>query len=306
MTLRPGARRSVTPGVRTGRPGIPRPGARPGRGARHSRPIRRRSAGLTPTRAGALLVLLVAVAGLYGAASSTAFTARRTDITGTTWTSDDAVLAALAIPSGVNLFTLHTGDLQARLAALPSVRSAEVSIALPDTVHVAVHERQALLAWQVEDRRYLVDTTGFLFAELPGTDPATAGLPVVEDGRWVAPSLLVGTTLDPVTLDAALRLGSLTPADVGSSASRLELNLDDTNGFTVTGQPLGWKAVFGFYTPTLRTTELIPGQVRLLRSLILGREDTVLRVILADDRSGTYVPRPTPTATPRPSKTPKP
>ena len=49
--------------------------------------------------------------------------------------------------------------------------------------------------------------------------------------------------------------------------------------------------MFGFYTPTLRTTDLIPGQVRLLRSMLAGREDDVLRVILADDRSGTYVPR---------------
>ena len=48
--------------------------------------------------------------------------------------------------------------------------------------------------------------------------------------------------------------------------------------------------MFGFYTPTLRTTDLIPGQVRLLRSMLAGREDDVLRVILADDRSGTRRP----------------
>jgi hypothetical protein len=60
--------------------------------------------------------------------------------------------------------------------------------------------------------------------------------------------------------------------------------------------------VFGFYTPTLRRTDLIAGQARLLRSLILGREEEVLKVILADDRSGTYVPRPTP----EPSPTAKP
>ena len=54
--------------------------------------------------------------------------------------------------------------------------------------------------------------------------------------------------------------------------------------------------MFGFYTPSLRTTELIPGQVRLLRSLLDGREPQVDRVILASDTDGTYVPRTTPQA----------
>jgi hypothetical protein len=74
------------------------------------------------------------------------------------------------------------------------------------------------------------------------------------------------------------------------------------DGFVIRGRPMDWTAVFGFYTPTLRTTELIPGQVRLLRSLLLDREKVVLKIILADDRSATYVPR----ATPKASATPKP
>ena len=104
----------------------------------------------------------------------------------------------------------------------------------------------------------------------------------------------MGSTLDPVVLDAALRLGSLRPADLGTAATKLAIRLDDQDGFVMTADPVGWSATFGFYTPTLRTTDLIPGQVRLLRSLLAGREDEVQRIILADDRSGTYVPRPSP------------
>ncbi len=57
----------------------------------------------------------------------------------------------------------------------------------------------------------------------------------------------------------------------------------------------------------MRTTELIPGQVRLLRSLLSGREPTVDRVVLASETDGTYVPRatPKPTATPSPTPTPE-
>jgi cell division septal protein FtsQ len=289
--------------VRTQRPAALRPGARPGGGVRHTKPVRRRSAGLTPTRAGSLLALLVAAAGLYGAVASDAFSARHIEVTGTTWTTEDAVLAVLAVPPGQNLFSLRTDVLEDRLAVIPAVRDAGVSVALPDTIRVDVGERVALLAWRVAGHTFLVDETGFLFAELNDAAPVeAASLAVLDDRRYESVVLRVGSTLDDVTLDAALRIGSLTPADVGSSTSRLEIRLDDSNGFAVRGQPLGWTAVFGFYTPTLRTTDLIPGQVRLLRSLLLGREETVLRVILADDRSSTMIPRPTP----EPSATPKP
>lgn len=265
--------------------------------------MRRASAGLTPTRAGALLVVLAAIAGLYGAASSDAFSARRTGISGAAWTSEAAVLAVLAIPPGQNLFTLRTRGLEDRLLAIPAVLAANVSVALPDEVRVTIREREALLAWKVGGQRFLVDQAGLLFGELGDASPAGASsLPVIDDRRISSSVMAVGSSLDAVSLDAALRIGSLTPADVGSAAARLAITVDDTNGFTVRGEPAGWTAIFGFYTPTLRPTDLISGQVRLLRSLILGREASVLRVILADDRSGTYVPRSTPT----PSRSPKP
>jgi hypothetical protein len=246
---------------------------------------------------------------VYGLASSDAFAAHRTTVTGATWTGEERILEALAIPEGTNVFTIRTGDLEAVIAAIPAVADATITVALPDEVRVAVTEREALLAWKVGDRRFLVDAEGMLFAQLPPDPPeAAAALPVIDDARLPSMAYEVGSVLDPVTLDAALRLGSLTPADVGSGARALTLRVDDANGFTMRTRPASWAAVFGFYTPTLRTTDLIPGQVRLLRSLLAGREDAVARVILADDRSGTYVPRetPVPTRSPKPARTPKP
>ena len=67
--------------------------------------------------------------------------------------------------------------------------------------------------------------------------------------------------------------------------------------------------MFGFYTPSLRQTELIPEQVRLLRSLLIGREPLVDRIILASGTNGTYIPRPTPKpqkASPTPKASPAP
>ena len=128
------------------------------------------------------------------------------------------------------------------------------------------------------------------------------GCPPIDDRRAASTSLTVGSRLDAVDLDAATRLASLRPADVGSSAVALAIAVTDENGFVLTTKPAGWSAIFGFYTPSLRTTELIPGQVRLLRSLLVGREPQVERVILASETDGTYVPR----ATPKPSASPKP
>jgi hypothetical protein len=116
---------------------------------------------------------------------------------------------------------------------------------------------------------------------------------VIEDRRVGADATLaVGTTLDVVDLDVATRLGSLTPDDVGSAVTRLKVAVTDDDGFIVNA-PGSWTAVFGFYSPSTRATDMIPGQVRLLRSLLAGGEGTLTRIILASESGGTYVPKPT-------------
>jgi cell division septal protein FtsQ len=291
-------------GARVSKPAALRPGARPGGGIRRTKPVKRASARvLTPVRAGAALAVLVAVGGLYGAMSSDLFVARTTEVTGATWTSEDAILAALALPDGQNVFTLGTAELERRLEAIPAVAGADVSVALPDRVQVSVAERVALVAWAVGGHRYLVDADGTLFGEMGEEIPAGSDVPIVTDRRFQSTALGIGSRLDPVSLDTALRLASLAPADIASGAEALSVRVDDTNGFVLHAEPLDWNAIFGFYTPTLRTTDLIPGQVRLLRSLILDNDEAnVRRVILADERSGTFIPR----RTPEPSGSPKP
>jgi hypothetical protein len=124
------------------------------------------------------------------------------------------------------------------------------------------------------------------------------------DKRSTGASLRIGDRLGPVELDAARRLGSLEPSDVGSSAKALTVTVDDANGFVVRSAGGRWAAVFGFYTPTIRAPTLVPGQVRLLRSLLAGREGEVARIVLASETDGTYVPRPSPS--PDPSSAPSP
>jgi hypothetical protein len=275
----------------------------PIRPIRRGRPIRRASGGLSPVRAGAALAMLASAFAIYGVANSSAFAYEQLRIEGAALTDPNDIEAALQDLRGENLFRLTTGPSEAAVGELATVADATVSVRLPDTLFVRVKERVPILVWAVGARRYLVDATGALFTRADEAPPAeVAALPVVEDRRAASAGLSVGRTIDPTDLDAATRLASLTPADVGSAASALGVIVSDASGFVLRAKPDGWDAVFGFYTPTLRTPELIPGQVRLLRSLVIGREPMVDKVILASDTDGTYIARPTPGA----SASPKP
>lgn len=272
---------------------------------RRTRPVRRASAGLSAVRAGAALAMLVSAAAIYGVGSSSAFDYLHLKVEGTHFTDPAAVESALVGVRGQNLFGLSTSPLVAALEAFPTVQHARVDVRLPGTLGVTIDERQPILIWQVGTRRYLADADGSLFALLgESPQPETAGLPVIDDQRAGSAGFTIGARLDPVDLDAATRLASLHPADFGSAAVSLAVLVTDENGFVLEAMPKAWSAVFGFYTPSLRTTDLIQGQVRLLRSLLFGREPLVDRVILASATDGTYTPRATPAATVKPSKTP--
>jgi hypothetical protein len=247
--------------------------------------------------------MLVSAAAIYGVGASSAFDYRSLQVSGGLYTDSTVIESTLAVARGENLFALSTRPLVAALESLPTVRSARVEVRLPGTLAVAIDERVPVMVWQVGDRRYLADADGTLFALMPAKPPADAArLPVIDDRRVAAISLDVGQRLDAVDLDPATRLASLVPTDLGSAAVSLAVSVTDANGFVVGTHPGSWSAVFGFYTPSLRTTEMIPDQVRLLRTLLDGREPEVEQVILASGTDGTYIPRATPSA--KPSKAP--
>ena len=262
-----------------------------------SRSWRRAGRIVTPARAAGLLGLLATGFMLTLVTGPTAFGLARTELPSLRWTDPEAVRAALAIAPGANLFQLDTAPIEAALSTLPAVASAEVAVSLPDAVVVHIEERRPVLAWQVESQRFLADGAGVIFAIVDTSTSLPDGVAIVDDRRQPAVGdLRIGGRLDAVDLDVATRLGSVTPGDIGSAAARLRVTISETDGY-VLSTPDGWAAVFGFYSPATRPTSIIPGQVRLLKSLLAGREPTIRRVILASETDGTYVP----VATPRPS-----
>lgn len=253
-----------------------------------------------PARAAGLLGMLACGFALTFVTGPSAFGLSRTDVPELTWTSERAVNDALSLPENANVFRLDTALLVAKLRSLPGVADATITIRLPEAVvAVDVEERVPVLAWQVGDTRYIADRNGVVFASLPSDKPVPSGIAVIEDRRKAGEhALAIGDRIDAVDLDVATRLGSLTPADLDSSATKLRVAVTEADGFVVFTQG-GWTAVFGFYSPATRPTDMIPGQVRLLKSLLAGREGGVAKVILASESEGTYVPRATPKPTPR-------
>ena len=283
---------------------------RPMGGARRRPTQRRATARLSARRALAALVMIGAAAATWGVAASPAFGIHATDVSGvavTTQADVDAVLALGSPPP--NAFTLATDGLRAGLEALPSIAGADVQVSLPGTLQVRIVERTPILAWHVGASLLLVDRDGKVIADAAAADATPAArsiaatLPTVDDRRVPAPPgggvvgeveplPALGGQLGPIEMDVATRLLSLRPADLGSAATGLQVRLDDADGWTVRpATPSPWTAVFGFYSATLRSADLIPDQVRLLRSLLAGREAKILRIILADGSHGTYTTR---------------
>lgn len=257
---------------------------------RRSPTIRRATASSNRTRALAALVIIACLLALYGLTASSAFAYRRLALTGATYTTEADVGSSIQAETGRNLFTLSTAGMAERLRGLTAVRDAKVEVSLPDTLRVRVEERVPIAIWVVGDTRFLIDRDRRVFAR----DDGTKALPVVDDRRAASRGLFIGSQVDAVDFDAATRLGSLRPADVGSGAAALHLTIEEDQGFVLDSGTDGWKATFGFYTPTIRRTDLIPGQVRLLRSFLNGREAKIATVLLADERNGTYTEKPAP------------
>lgn len=234
------------------------------------------------------------------------------------------------IERGPNIFRVRTSDIVAELSTLTEVDAASARVTLPADLTVQLDERDPVFIWSNGALSWLVDEEGMLFApadeataasvrttvtgahadgvevtadddtavvepESPGIaiDPALearAALPLVEDGRLPPEPPTVGTYLPQSDLAVMRQLLAVTPELLGSQAQDLRLRVDQADGYVLVSEDRGWRALFGYYTPTLQPPDVIPRQVQCLRWLLASEERKLetVRLALSDTTCGTF------------------
>ncbi len=287
------------------------PTRQPTAGGRSRRPAPRRRGAPALINRWRLLGFVLAIAsaaGINWLLTSHSFDLEPTDVevSSLVYTQPEAIREAIALPAGArpNLFRIDTRTMRRALEALPAVAHADVYVTLPHRLVVGVTERTPTFVLTTLAGAFILDVDGFVLDELLPGDATGVSLPNVTDFReQFSPDIEVGGRLDAVSLDATLRLAAITPALIGTAYDTLSLSVDDGDGYVLSAEPDGWRAVFGHYTPSLRPVDLIDRQVQCLRSRIEAGELAVAVIYLAtlDDRCGTFLPDGTPVESASPS-----
>jgi cell division septal protein FtsQ len=89
-----------------------------------------------------------------------AFRPKQVEVTGTTHLTPAQIIAALSLPADRNIFFLNHNELEQRLTAIPWVRSASVSLALPDRVTATITEWKPSAVLQVGEATYTMNDLG--------------------------------------------------------------------------------------------------------------------------------------------------
>jgi cell division septal protein FtsQ len=89
-----------------------------------------------------------------------AFRPRQVEVIGTSHLTPAQISAALALPADRNIFFLNHSELEQRLMAMPWVRSASVSLALPDRVTARITEWKPSAVLQVGEATYAMNDRG--------------------------------------------------------------------------------------------------------------------------------------------------
>jgi cell division protein FtsQ len=127
---------------------------------------------------GALLLVLLAVAGVAAAhawaTTSPRFAVAAVEVHGASRLSEDRILSVAGLAPGVNLWSVDTGEVRARLEGMPEIRRADVVRALPNRLTIHVEERRPFtlvhagrLHWLDEDGHVLGEETRAVSPEVP-------------------------------------------------------------------------------------------------------------------------------------------
>ncbi len=121
---------------------------------------------------------------------STDFQVRYLEIHGLRYLDEHDVLEVSGITGAGNILFFDSEDVEARIEAMPYVRTCKVELKFPDTVMLIIEERVPLATLMVNSHSYEIDEDGVVLrlydpAELPISPFFTevAGLDVLDEGE---------------------------------------------------------------------------------------------------------------------------
>jgi cell division septal protein FtsQ len=165
------------------------------------------------------------------------FRARQVEVMGTSHLTAAQVTGALNLRDDRSIFMLSAADLANRVQALPWVRSASVTLVLPDRVSVRVTEWTPSAVLQVGETTYYLNDLG----QVLDPAPEAGNLPVInrpDFGPVRSGQHAVGSDLLPMLLQ--LRAGFTSAFKI--SVTAFQLNRRDV----LTAQTdRGWTIIFG-------------------------------------------------------------
>jgi len=125
-----------------------------------------------------------AMARLVALTAGLGFKIERIDVQGRHETPGEDLRVALQATKDMPIFAFDPQNAQARVKALPWVRSATVERRLPDSVMLIIVERKPIALWQKDGEFSLIDTEG-------------AVIPIDDVGRYGQLPVVVGTGAPP-------------------------------------------------------------------------------------------------------------
>jgi cell division septal protein FtsQ len=151
-----------------------------------------------------VMALAILIWGGYTLFTAPAFFVYGAEISGTAALSTREIYLASGIDSQ-NVFWLNPATIAQRVMALPNIKSAAVSLALPARVKITVVERKPQLLWQTGDKIWWVDEDGLI---VPPRTEVEDMLKIIDDDLT---PMEVGYQLDPTIIGGAQALRLLAP-----------------------------------------------------------------------------------------------
>lgn len=164
-----------------------------------------------------MVILALAGAVAWVLVGSSLLDTRTVQVIGTRELTADQVRAVAAVPLGTPMLLLDTGQVKARVAAVPRVAAVQVTRSLPGTVRIAVVERSPVAVRPAPDGVHLVDATGLDYATVPepplGIPELRVPNPRPGDPATMAAVTVLGGLPTPLRIQVRA-VGASSPADV--------------------------------------------------------------------------------------------